>query len=281
MAEREGLACGASPQLAALLRRVPSVSAVSVYDRLLAAAERQGAGFVVLIDPDKLAPEALGPFAERCEAAGVDAFFIGGSLMHAVEVEAYVRRLKAATALPVIAFPGSLTQIAPAFDAVLYLSVVSGRNPEHLIGQHVHAAPMIRRFGLEPIPTGYLLVESGRVTTAQYMSGSAPIPRHKPEIAAATALAAEMMGMRLLFTDAGSGAEYAVPEEMVVAVAQTCRAPLVVGGGLRTPEDVARRVAAGARFVVVGNAIEQRGADAVYLAELAAAAHPSVPQTLG
>ncbi len=253
----------------------------AVYDRLLAAAHRQGAGFVVLIDPDKLAPEALPGFAEGCAAAGVDALFIGGSLMHAGAFDGYVRTLKAATALPVVAFPGTLSQIAPSFDAVLYLSVVSGRNPEHLIGQHVHAAPMIRRMGLEPIPTAYLLIESGRPTTAQYMSGSLPIPRDKPEIAAATALAAEMMGMRLLFTDAGSGAEHPVSEAMVAAITRTCRAPLVVGGGLRTPEAVARRVAAGARFVVVGNAIEQRGGDPGYIADLAAAAHAAVPQPLG
>lgn len=253
----------------------------TVYERLLTAADRQGAGFIVLIDPDKLAPEQAGAFAECCERAEADALFVGGSLMHAVELEPYVRTLKAATTLPVIAFPGSLSQITPGFDAVLYLSVVSGRNPELLIGQHVHAAPVLRRFGLETIATGYMLVESGRTTAAQYMSGSAPIPRHKPEIAAATGLAAEMMGMKLLFTDAGSGAEHPVPESMIEAIARTCAIPLVVGGGLETPREVAARVMAGARFVVVGNAIEQRAGDEGYVAELASAAHTAVPQVLG
>ena len=252
-----------------------------VFQQLLQVRHAKGAGFIVLIDPDKLDAGALGAFAERCEKAGADALFVGGSLTHAAELDRYVGRLKAESQLPVIGFPGALTQIAPALDAVLYLSVVSGRNPEHLIGQHVHAAPMIRRMGLEPIPTAYLLVESGRPTTAQYMSGSLPIPRHKPEIAAATALAAEMMGMRLAFADAGSGAELPVPEEMVAAIAQTCEIPLVVGGGLRTPEAVASRVAAGASFVVVGNAIEARDGDGVYIAELAAAAHHAVAQPLG
>jgi phosphoglycerol geranylgeranyltransferase len=257
------------------------IPALSVYDRLLTVAERQGAGFVVLIDPDKLPPDELPAFAERCEAAGTDAFFIGGSLMYVGELDGYVRTLKASTDLPVVAFPGSLTQIVPSFDALLYLSVVSGRNPEHLIGQHVHAAPTIRRLGLEAIPTAYLLIESGRPTTAQYMSGSAPIPRDKPEVAAATVLAAEMMGMRLAFTDAGSGAEHSVSEEMVATIVRTCSIPLVVGGGLSTPEAVAHRVAAGAKFVVVGNAIEKRCSDGVYIADLAAAAHAAVPQTLG
>lgn len=252
----------------------------STYDRLLAIARRKGAGFIVLIDPDKLGEDDLPAFAERCAGADVDALFIGGSLMHAVELDRYVHALKAVTDLPVVGFPGTLSQISGALDAVLYLSVVSGRNPEHLIGQHVHAAPMIKRLGLEPIPTAYMLVESGPLTTAQYMSGSIPLPRNKPEIAAATALAAEMMGMRLLFTDGGSGAEHPVSDEMIGAITQTCSIPLVVGGGLKTPQGVARKVAAGARFVVVGNAIEQNG-DAGYIADLAAAAHTSVVQPLG
>jgi putative glycerol-1-phosphate prenyltransferase len=252
----------------------------ATYDRLLATAHRKGAGFIVLIDPDKLAEDALPAFAERCAEADVDALFLGGSLMHAAELDRYIHALAAATSLPVVGFPGTLTQISGALDAVLYLSVVSGRNPEHLIGQHVHAAPMIKRLGIEPIPTGYMLVESGRMTTAQYMSGSIPLPRNKPEIAAATALAAEMMGMRLLFTDGGSGAEHPVSEEIIAAITQTCTSPLVVGGGLRTPQEVARKVAAGARFIVVGNAIEQND-DAAYIADLAAAAHTAVPQPLG
>ena len=252
----------------------------STYDRLLGIAHRKGAGFIVLIDPDKLDEADLPGFAERCAEADVDGLFIGGSLMHAVELDRYVHTLKSVTALPVVGFPGTLSQISGALDAVLYLSVVSGRNPEHLIGQHVHAAPMIRRLGLEPIPTAYMLVESGRMTTAQYMSGSAPLPRNKPDIAAATALAAEMMGMRMLFTDGGSGAEHPVPEEMIAAITHVCSIPLIVGGGLKTPQDVARKVSAGARFVVVGNAIEHNG-DVNYIADLAAAAHASVPQPLG
>jgi len=259
---------------------VPAAPRRSVFDRLLAVRREKGAGFVVLIDPDKIAEREVPAFAERCAEAGVDAFFIGGSLVHLPDVDRLVGRIKLATDLPVVAFPGSLTQLSPSFDALLYLSVVSGRNPEHLIGQHVHAAPLIRRYGLEAIPTAYLLIESGRLTTAQYMSGCLPIPRHKPEIAAATALAAEMMGMRLLFTDGGSGAEHPVSEEMIAAVTEACEAPLVVGGGIRTPDAVARRVAAGASFVVVGHAIEERTADGAYVAELAEAAHVGMAHRL-
>lgn len=250
-----------------------------MFDRLLEVRRDKGAGFIVLIDPDKLRQGDLPPFAEMCEGCGVDAFFLGGSLMQAIELEPYVRRLKASTTLPIIGFPGSLNQVTRPLDAVLYLSVVSGRNPEYLFGQHVYAAPVIRRLGIEPIPTAYMLIESGRSTTAQYMSHSMPLPRRKPDVAAATALAAEMMGMRLLFTDAGSGADLTVPEEMVESITETCAAPLVVGGGLRTPQEVGKKVAAGASFVVIGNAIERRP-DAGYVSELAAAAHISVPRAL-
>ncbi len=243
-----------------------------IYDHLLRVRAERGAGFLVLIDPDKLHQDELPPFVESCMEADVDALLVGGSLIHAAEMETYVRRIKAHAAIPVIGFPGSLHQLSPALDAVLFLSVISGRNPEYLFGQHVQAAPIIRRMGLEPISTGYMLVESGGTTTAQYMSHSLPLPRNKPEIAAATALAAEMMGMRLLYTDAGSGARRTVPEDMISAVSQSCRTPLVVGGGIGSPREVEHKVLAGASFIVVGNAIEQQKSSS-YIRELAAAAH--------
>lgn len=249
------------------------------YDHLLRVRHQRGAGFIVLVDPDKLPEDRLPAFVARCAEADVDAFFVGGSLLQATMFERYVQRMKAVSPLPVIGFPGSLGQLTAALDAVLYLSVISGRNPEYLFGQHVHAAPLIRRLGLEPIPTGYMLIESGRVTTAQYMSHTLPIPRHKPDVAAATALAAEMMGMRLLYADGGSGADEAVPDAVVEAVTDVCRTPLLVGGGLRTPRDVEQKVQAGAAFVVVGNAIEQHP-DAGFVAEMAAAAHLAVPRPL-
>jgi putative glycerol-1-phosphate prenyltransferase len=250
-----------------------------VYEFLLDIRDRRGAGFIVLIDPDKLPESNLGSFAGMCGSAGVDAIFLGGSLMHATELDRYVSLLKAVTNLPVIGFPGSLNQVTRSLDAVLYLSVISGRNPEYLFGQHVYAAPVIRRLGIEPIATGYMLIESGRTTSAQYMSHSMPLPRHKPDIAAATALAAQMMGMSMLFTDGGSGADHPVPEELIEAIAQTCDIPLIVGGGLESPRQVADKVQAGAAFVVIGNAIERRP-DEYYIAELAAAAHVAVPRAL-
>lgn len=252
----------------------------TAYRHLIDVRDERGAGFIVLIDPDKLDAAHLPAFAAMCEHASVDAIFVGGSLYRAAgDLDAYVASLKTVTEIPVIGFPGSLNQLSRHLDAVLFLSVISSRNPEYLFGQHVHAAPAIRRMNIEPIATGYMLIESGRTTTAQYISHSLPIPRHKPDVASATALAAEMMGMKLLFTDGGSGADHAVPSEIVEAVVETCTIPLVVGGGLRTPMDVARRVEAGASFIVVGNAFEEQP-DASYMQEMAAAAHTLVPRPL-
>jgi putative glycerol-1-phosphate prenyltransferase len=249
------------------------------YTALLQIAETKGAGFIVLVDPDRTAITDLPQFCDVCEESGVDALFLGSSVLFGSSLDLYAQALKQYCRLPVIGFPGSITQLSRYLDAVLYLSVVSGRNPEHLIGQHVHAAPMIKALGIEPISTAYMLVDSGRPTTAQYMSASLPLPSDKPDVAAATALAAEMMGMKLLFTDGGSGAQNPVEDDLIQAIVQTCSRPLVVGGGIRTPETVARKVEAGASFVVVGNAIEKRW-DRSFVSELASATHVAQPRAI-
>lgn len=245
---------------------------MTVYEQLIEISNRRGAAFVVLLDPDNLTETGLRDRVEASQAAGVDAFFVGGSLVQVGDTEAIVRNLKSITGLPVVGFPGSVNQITAALDAVLYLSVVSGRNSDFLFGRHIYVAPHIRRLGLEAIPTAYLLIESGPLTTAQYMSQSLPIPRAKPEVAAATALAAEMMGMKLIYLDGGSGAQHAVPVEMIESIKSCCSSPIVVGGGLRTPGSVEERVRAGASIIVVGNAFEESG-DAGYMSEMCAAAH--------
>jgi len=143
-------------------------------------------------------------------------------------------------------------------DAILFLSVLSGRNPEQLIGQHVIAAPMVRRLGLEAIPTAYLLVESGGTTGTEFMTYSKPLPRYKPEIAVAHAMAAELLGFGLLYLEAGSGALQSVPDELVRAVSQAVDIPVIVGGGLRTREDARGKILAGAAGVVIGNHFERQ-----------------------
>ncbi|NUN08958.1 MAG: geranylgeranylglyceryl/heptaprenylglyceryl phosphate synthase [Ignavibacteriaceae bacterium] len=252
---------------------------MTTYNYILDKIARRGAAFLVLIDPDKHNDGSVTGFAEKCAAAGVDGFLVGGSLMMSRNHEEAIKEIKNLTHLPVIIFPGSINQVSPYADAILYLSLISGRNPEHLIGKHVLAAPLIKNYGIEPISTGYMLVESGVKTTAEYISGSAPIPRNKPEIAAATALAAEYIGMKLLYLEAGSGAIQHVPFEMVQAVSEYCTVPLIAGGGIRTPQTAERMVESGAKVVVVGNHFE-KVSDAALIKEFSDAVHTKDPKTV-
>ena len=229
---------------------------MKIYNYIQRIIEEKGAAYLVLLDPDKLSIDKAKAFLKYCEKAGVDGFLIGGSLMMSGNFESLIEQVKINTILPAIIFPGSIDQVSSLADAILFLSVVSGRNADHLIGRHVIASPMIKRAGIEPISTAYILIESGVTTTAVYMSGSMPLPRNKPEIAAATALAAEYLGMKLIYLEAGSGAEQSVPEEMISAVAKTCTVPIMVGGGIRTPAEARKKVGSGANIIVTGNYFE-------------------------
>jgi len=229
---------------------------MKIYNHLLNTVQTKGAAYLVLLDPDKLSSSKFVPFLNTCEDSGVDAFLVGGSLMTSGNFDSFIRKVKMETSLPAIIFPGSIDQISAEADAILFLSVISGRNAEHLIGKHVIAAPIIKNSGIEPISTGYIIVESGVTTTAVYMSGSMPVPRHKPEIAAATALAAEYLGMKFIYLEAGSGADLPVPDEMVKAVSNVCKIPIIVGGGLRSPSDARNKVENGASLIVTGNFFE-------------------------
>ncbi len=229
---------------------------MKIYNHLLNIIKEKGAAYLVLLDPDKLTQNKLAGFLKHCERSGVDGFLVGGSLMVNGDFESFVEKVKINTNLPSIIFPGSITQVSSFADAILFLSVVSGRNAEHLIGKHVLAAPSIKKSGIEPISTAYILVESGSTTTAVYMSGSLPVPRNKPEIAAATALASEYLGMKLIYLEAGSGADNSVPNEMVKAVSSQCTIPVVVGGGIRSPQTAKEKVENGASIIVTGNYFE-------------------------
>ena len=213
--------------------------------------------FAVLIDPDKATPREAPQLAAAAVAAGVDYLLVGGSLVTAPHMEALVKALKLHCRLPIILFPGSPAQVTPAADALLYLSLVSGRNPEMLIGQHVLSAPAVRASGLQILSTGYMVVDGGRPTTVSYMSGAAPLPADKPDIALCTAWASELLGHHLLYLDAGSGAKNPVSEKMIKKIASNTHNPLFVGGGIRTPAAAHAAAAAGATVVVVGNALEE------------------------
>jgi phosphoglycerol geranylgeranyltransferase len=234
--------------------------------------EAQGALYLVLLDPDRLEPRENARLAELAVSAGADAILVGGSLSLKGLCDATVRTIKESVGVPVIIFPGDTGFVTAAADAVLFLSLVSGRNPQFLIGEHVLAAPMLREAGVEAIPTAYMLVESGATTSVEFMSSTKPLPRNKPDIAMAHALAAQYLGMRLAFLDAGSGAPLHVPEEMVRRVSAYVELPLMVGGGIREPSQAGSLVSAGARVIITGDIVERTG-DAGLLKAFAEAVH--------
>ncbi len=211
----------------------------------------------VLLDPDKLALEDVATRLAALPQEKINVILVGGSLLFTNILDAFIREIKNNTELPVVIFPGNAMQISEYADAILFLSLISGRNPEFLIGNQVVAAPLLKQTDLEIIPTGYLLIESGRETTASYISNTRPIPRHKPEIAMATALAGEMMGHQLIYLDGGSGALQPVPESVIKSVRNHTQIPIVVGGGIRTEAQLRKAYNAGADMVVIGTAFEE------------------------
>ena len=233
--------------------------------------ERHRAGYLVLIDPEQCEVATCAKLARDIERAGADAILLGGSFL-TTELHPIAAALKSATRLPIVLFPGDSMQLTAHADAILYLSLISGRNPNYLIGEQVKAAPWIQRYALEPIPTGYLLIEGGNRTAVEFMSGTMPIPRDKPDIAGPHALAAQYLGMKLVYLEAGSGAKHAVPSAMITAVKARISIPMLVGGGIRTPELAEKKVTAGADFIVTGNVLEEDGSLAL-MQQFAAAVH--------
>jgi putative glycerol-1-phosphate prenyltransferase len=189
--------------------------------------------------------------------AGADYFFIGGSLLVNDIINECIDVIKSYSDTPVIIFPGSAMQVYPKADAILLLSLISGRNAELLIGQHVIAAPALKSSGLEVISTGYILIDGGIFTTVSYISNTLPVPHQKDEIAMCTAMAGEMLGLKAIYLDAGSGALKSISESMVSMVSDNINVPLIVGGGIKTPETAAALCKAGADIIVIGTAIEK------------------------
>jgi len=242
-----------------------------IVDSFYTAKKNTKKSLAVLLDPDKVDFSTLSTQCALFEASGVQYIFVGGSLLEKDRTLALVQQLKNVSSLPVILFPGSVMQICPLADAILFLSLISGRNPDLLIGQQVIAAPILESSGIEVIGTGYMLIDGGKATTALYMSGTFPLPADKPEIARATALAGHYLGMQLFYLDAGSGAESQVPTQVITAVASIGK-PVIVGGGIHSPEKVHAAISAGADIVVIGNALENNG-DPAYLQSLVQAIH--------
>ncbi|WP_303309629.1 geranylgeranylglyceryl/heptaprenylglyceryl phosphate synthase [Hymenobacter sp. BT730] len=239
----------------------------SLYEGLSKRRARGQKSLAVLLDPDQLDEAGCRHLLELSETHPVDYFFVGGSLVLNSYQATLIQLLKSRSKVPVLLFPSHSLHLDGQADGILLLSLISGRNPEFLIGQHVIAAPLLRQSKLQILPTGYMLVDTGRQTTASYVSGTTPLPYDKPGIAACTAMAGEQLGLRLMYLDGGSGAMYPVSSAMIKAVRQAVEVPLIVGGGINTTEKAQAALEAGADVIVIGNQIEK---DPGFLPEVAA-----------
>lgn len=240
---------------------------MAIYDKFQDKTRKR---LAVLIDPDKPSDAQMLSIIEKANAADVDFFFVGGSLLVTDSLDHCIKLIKANSNIPVLIFPGNSLQISKYCDGFLLLSLISGRNPEMLIGRHVIAAPYLKLYGNEIIPTGYMLIDSGKATSVSYMSDTTPIPHDKDDIAMCTAIAGEMLGLKLIYLEAGSGALMPVSTSMITKVSQMIKVPLIVGGGIRTPEMAADAVKAGADIIVIGTKFEQ---DPAMLQKFAEAIH--------
>lgn len=210
-----------------------------------------------MLDPDHFSTNPLEPLLREIEQAKPTVVLIGGSLISIPLTQQVILLCKEKLSMPIYLFPGSASQVYPGADGILFLSLLSGRNPEFLIGQHVHAAPLIKHYDLEVLPTGYILIDGGMPTSVSYMSNTQPIPANKSDIAAATALAGEYLGMGAIYIESGSGADRSAPLALIEHVRKEISIPLMVGGGITSTTRIHELWEAGADLVVIGTAIEK------------------------
>lgn len=225
-----------------------------VYQQLLSAKDEKCL-FALLVDPEKYTISQTEKIGVRAQSVGVDIILLGGSLLRN-KIDEAANAIKSTCSLPLVLFPGNSLQFCPIADAILLLSLISGRNAEFLIGNHVQVAMQIKASQIEVIPTGYMLIDGGVSTSVQYMSNTNPIPANKTEIAIATAIAGQQLGLKTIYLEAGSGAINPVSFNTIEQVRASVNLPIIVGGGLRTPSQVRNAKMAGASMVVVGNIIE-------------------------
>jgi len=229
---------------------------VNIYTQIQLLKTKQNKALAILIDPDTDKDNII-EVVKKAENNKIDFIFCGGSLVTKGQSEVCVDLIKNYCKIPVVIFPGNEMHVTEKADALLFLSLVSGRNPEYLIGKQVVSAPLIKKMQLETIATGYLLIDGGTVTTAHYVSQTMPIPNNKPAIAAATAIASEMLGQKLIYLDAGSGAKNVVSKGIIAMVSKSVELPIIVGGGINNAEKAYIAFENGADIVVVGNALEK------------------------
>jgi phosphoglycerol geranylgeranyltransferase len=228
-----------------------------VEETLSQTVQKRGAGHLTLIDPDSQKPAEAAIMAEAAAQGGTDAIMVGGSIGAAgIRLYETVEQIKKKTDLPVILFPSSVAGLCENADAVFFMSLLNSRTPAYIVENQALGAPIVLRYGLEPIPMAYIIIEPGG--TVGFVGDARLIPRKKPELAVAYALAAKYMGMRLIYLEAGSGADSPVPVPMVAAVKKAIgNTLLVVGGGIRSKEAAVELVAAGADLLVTGTAVER------------------------
>ena len=230
---------------------------MGIYSQIIESKKKGSKLFSILIDPDKQTEESLLEIIKKSKSANVDLFFVGGSLLSNNSLDFCISIIKQNCKIPVVLFPGNAMQVNNKADGILFLSLISGRNPEMLIGNHVITAPFIKESDLEVLPTGYMLIDSGKATSVSYMSNTTPIPHDKDDIAVCTAIAGEMLGLKMIYMDGGSGAINTVSEKMITSVAKNINVPLIIGGGINSTEKAKEKCKAGADIIVVGNAIEK------------------------
>ncbi len=211
----------------------------------------------ILIDPDKTNISDAKSIAIECEKLKIDYIFVGSSLLLNGDIDSCIKSIKSNCNIPVIIFPGNKMQISSHANGILFLSLISGRNAENLIGNHVIAAPQIKKAELEVIPTGYMLIDCGKTTSVNYMSNTSPIPSDKNDIAICTAIAGEMLGLKMVYLEGGSGASKPIPKEMIKQVSKNITVPMIVGGGIKETSQASDIWNAGADLLVVGNALEK------------------------
>jgi putative glycerol-1-phosphate prenyltransferase len=242
-----------------------------IYNHLQQLHKEGKKAFAVLLDPDKIGDknQLLNLIRLGLENR-IDYFFVGGSLLTQNNLHQIITWIRENCEIPIILFPGNTMQIDLRADGILFISLISGRNPDLLIGQHVLAAPILKRSHLEVIPTGYMIIDGGRPTSVSYMSQTQPLPADKPSLAASTAVAGEMLGLRLIYMDAGSGAAQPISPKMINVVKKSINLPLIIGGGINTPDKAQLALEAGADIIVVGNGIEENPS---LLVDIAAQVH--------
>ena len=230
---------------------------MNLYKKIIEDKKNNKKTFALLVDPDCQDKKQLMSVVDKANNSEVDYFFVGGSLLTDDNLDLCISTIKENSQIPVVLFPGNAMQVNDKADAILFLSLISGRNAEMLIGKQVITAPILKKSNLEVLPTGYMLIDSGKPTTASYMSNTTPIPHDKNEVASCTAMAGEMLGLKMIFMDGGSGAMNPISTKMIKACSNTIDIPLITGGGINSGEKAISNCKAGADIIVVGNAIEK------------------------